>query len=89
MTVDDLPSVLALWANTAGGRLNESDAPTQLTAYLNRNPQLSSSPETTPTSSPPSYVVRMPTVVEAARQCRPVVGRALRGIPRSDGEMVR
>jgi N-acetylglutamate synthase len=41
MTVDDLPSVLALWAATAGVGLNESDTPDGLTAYLDRNPQLS------------------------------------------------
>jgi putative acetyltransferase len=41
MTVDDLPSVLTLWAATAGVGLNESDTLEQLAAYLHRNPSLS------------------------------------------------
>jgi putative acetyltransferase len=37
----DLPTVLALWSETEGVGLNESDEPRQLRAFLNRNPDLS------------------------------------------------
>jgi putative acetyltransferase len=37
----DLEPVLALWAETEGVGLNESDSPEQLQAYLLRNPGLS------------------------------------------------
>ncbi len=41
MTVHDLDAVLALWGQTSGVGLNESDTPDQLRAYLDRNPGLS------------------------------------------------
>ena len=41
MTASDLEAVLALWAETDGVGLNESDTPAQLTLYLERNPGLS------------------------------------------------
>jgi len=37
----DLATVLALWSETEGVGLNESDEPEQLRAFLNRNPGLS------------------------------------------------
>jgi len=37
----DLEAVLALWSETEGVGLNESDTPEQLRAYLKRNPGLS------------------------------------------------
>jgi putative acetyltransferase len=41
MTPRDLDSVLALWGQTSGVGLNESDTPDQLRTYLDRNPGLS------------------------------------------------
>ncbi len=41
MTAHDLDAVLALWGQTSGVGLNESDTPDQLRAYLDRNPGLS------------------------------------------------
>ena len=41
MTARDLDAVLALWGQTSGVGLNESDTPDQLRAYLDRNPGLS------------------------------------------------
>ena len=41
MTAHDLDAVLALWSQTNGVGLNESDTPDQLRAYLDRNPGLS------------------------------------------------
>ena len=41
MTARDLEAVLALWGQTEGVGLNESDTPDQLRAYLDRNPGLS------------------------------------------------
>jgi len=41
MTAHDLDDVLALWSQTNGVGLNESDTPDQLRAYLDRNPGLS------------------------------------------------
>lgn len=41
MTASDLEAVLALWSDTEGVGLNESDTANQLTLYLNRNPGLS------------------------------------------------
>ena len=41
MTAHDLDAVLALWSQTNGVGLNESDTPDQLQAYLDRNPGLS------------------------------------------------
>ncbi|MGA2259544.1 MAG: GNAT family N-acetyltransferase [Thermoguttaceae bacterium] len=41
MTAHDLDAVLALWVQTKGVGLNESDTPDQLRAYLDRNPGLS------------------------------------------------
>jgi N-acetylglutamate synthase len=41
MTAHDLDTVLALWSQTEGVGLNESDSPEQLRAYLVRNPGLS------------------------------------------------
>jgi hypothetical protein len=40
-TDGDLEAVLALWSDTEGVGLNESDTPDQLNIYLNRNPGLS------------------------------------------------
>ena len=41
MTACDLDAVLALWGQTSGVGLNESDTPDRLRAYLDRNPGLS------------------------------------------------
>jgi putative acetyltransferase len=41
LTADDLPTVLALWSETDGVGLNESDEPAQLRSFLDRNPDLS------------------------------------------------
>ena len=41
MTAHDLDAVLALWGQTSGVGLNESDTPDQLRAYLDRNRGLS------------------------------------------------
>ena len=41
MTRHDLEPVLALWTETEGVGLNESDSPNHLQAYLLRNPNLS------------------------------------------------
>jgi len=41
LTAGDLPPVLALWSETEGVGLNESDEPSQLQVFLKRNPGLS------------------------------------------------
>src|SRR5438034_8157863 len=41
MTEGHLEAVLALWSETEGVGLNESDTPERLILYLNRNPGLS------------------------------------------------
>jgi N-acetylglutamate synthase len=41
MSVEDLEAVTALWNDTKGVGMNESDGPRQLRAFLDRNPGLS------------------------------------------------
>jgi len=41
MTHDDVEAVLALWSETEGVGLHESDSPDRVRAYLDRNPGMS------------------------------------------------